>query len=67
MKRKKNFNGIKFTYKILYYKNFMLIKKVIFIVFLKIIYLVDIKLKFSNDNNINSYNMKVFTNKKKTK
>jgi len=65
-KKKKNFIGIKFNYnKLFYYKNFVLIKKIIFIIFLIIIYLVYIKLKFSNDNNINYYNMKGFKKLKK--
>ena len=65
-KKERKFERIKFNYnKLFYYKNFVLIKKIIFIIFLIIIYLVYIKLKFSNDNNINYYNMKGFKKLKK--
>jgi len=66
--KKKNFNEIKFIdNKLFYHKNFMLIKKIILIIFLIIIYLVIFKLKFSNNNKINYFNMKGFNFKKKAK
>ena len=67
-KKEKNCKGIKFNYNnLFYYKNFRLIKKIFFIIFLIIIYSAYIKLRFSNDNNISYYKMKGFTNLKQKK
>ena len=67
-KKEKKCKGIKFNYNnLFYYKNFRLIKKIFFIIFLIIIYSAYIKLRFSNDNNISYYKMKGFTNLKQKK
>ena len=67
-KKERKFERIKFNYnKLFYYKNFSLIKRIFFIIFLIIIYLNYIKLRFYNDNNINHYNMEGFANLEKKK
>jgi len=66
--KNKNFKRINFNYNnIFYYKNFILRKKKIYIAFLLIICLAYIKVRLSNTNNNNYYNMRGFKNFKKLK